>query len=71
MSPLIIGHAAVALADIEVHRIGVVTVHRLGGVVTVENSSVIVWLFHRLSGLDYFAGWPISGPRNLEHTKRF
>ena len=36
-----------------------------------ENSSVIVWLFHRLSGFDFVAGWPISGPRNLEHTKRF
>ena len=35
-------------------------------------SSVIsVFYFHRILGCQVFVGWPISGPRNLEHTKRF
>ncbi len=35
-------------------------------------SSVIsVFYFHRILGCQVFVGWPFSGPRNLEHTKRF
>src|SRR5215212_2455692 len=36
-----------------------------------ENSSVMIRLFHRLSGFGLIAGRLVSGPRNLQHTKRF
>jgi len=39
--------------------------------ISVEISSLIAVYFFRLGGCQVFVVWPFSGPRNLEHTKRF